>query len=100
MPPSGFPPFFHSFSLPKKQTKQTLGCLGTISSSLVILFNIRVQVAHEILALQILSVLLDEPTDDSVEIAAQFTKEVGQLLDVSCWELCVLCYMPCSWYTQ
>jgi pre-mRNA-splicing factor CWC22 len=38
------------------------------------------QVAHELLALQLLTVLLEEPTDDSVEIAVNFTKEVGQLL--------------------
>ena len=39
------------------------------------------QIAHELVALQLLTVLLDEPTDDSVEIAVNFTKEVGQLLD-------------------
>ena len=38
--------------------------------------------AHEILALQIVEILLSEPTDDSVEIAVNFTKEVGQLLEV------------------
>lgn len=41
------------------------------------------QVAHEILALQVVEVLLGEPTDDSVEIAVAFVKEVGQLLEVS-----------------
>lgn len=40
------------------------------------------QVAHEILALQVVEVLLGEPTDDSVEIAVAFVKEVGQLLEV------------------
>ncbi len=39
--------------------------------------------AHEILALQIVEVLLGEPTDDSVEIAVAFVKDVGQLLEVS-----------------
>jgi len=38
-------------------------------------------VAHEILALQLLTILLEEPTDDSVEIAVGFVKEVGQLLE-------------------
>jgi pre-mRNA-splicing factor CWC22 len=38
------------------------------------------QVAHELLALQLLTVLLEEPTDDSVEIAVNFAKEVGQIL--------------------
>lgn len=32
--------------------------------------------------LQIVEVLLAEPTDDSVEIAVNFVKEVGQLLEV------------------
>lgn len=38
------------------------------------------QVAHELLALQLLTLLLEDPTDDSVEIAVSFVKEVGQLL--------------------
>lgn len=38
------------------------------------------QVAHELLALQLLTVLLEEPTDDSVEIAVNFIKEAGQIL--------------------
>ena len=38
------------------------------------------QVAHEVLALQLLTVLLEEPTNDSVEIAVNFVKEVGQIL--------------------
>ena len=32
------------------------------------------QVAHEVLALQILTLLLETPTDDSVEIAISFLK--------------------------
>ena len=39
------------------------------------------QVCHELVALQLLTVLLDEPTDDSVELAVNFTKEVGQMLE-------------------
>ena len=39
------------------------------------------QVAHELLALQLITVLLEEPTDDSVEIAVNFTKEVGKILE-------------------
>lgn len=34
------------------------------------------------LVVQIVEVLLSEPTDDSVEIAVNFVKEVGQLLEV------------------
>ncbi|KAJ7298767.1 hypothetical protein O6H91_Y432500 [Diphasiastrum complanatum] len=35
------------------------------------------QVAHEILALELLTILLDSPTDDSVEVAVGFVKECG-----------------------
>jgi pre-mRNA-splicing factor CWC22 len=37
-------------------------------------------VAHELLALQVLVLLLERPTDDSVEIAVSFMKEVGAFL--------------------
>ncbi|KAJ2656779.1 pre-mRNA-splicing factor cwc22 [Coemansia sp. RSA 1200] len=38
------------------------------------------RVAHEVLALQILTLLLENPTDDSVEIAVSFMREVGAFL--------------------
>ncbi|KAG9442491.1 hypothetical protein H6P81_018345 [Aristolochia fimbriata] len=38
------------------------------------------QVAHEIVALELLTVLLENPTDDSVEVAVAFVTECGQLL--------------------
>ncbi|KAH9967975.1 MIF4G-domain-containing protein [Russula dissimulans] len=37
-------------------------------------------VAHELIALQILVLLLERPTDDSIEIAVGFTREVGSFL--------------------
>lgn len=37
-------------------------------------------VAHEIIALQILMLLLEHPTDDSIEIAVGFMREVGAFL--------------------
>jgi pre-mRNA-splicing factor CWC22 len=37
-------------------------------------------VAHELIALQILVLLLERPTDDSIEIAVGFTREVGAFL--------------------
>jgi pre-mRNA-splicing factor CWC22 len=37
-------------------------------------------VAHEILALQVLTLLLEAPTDDSVEVGVAFTKECGAAL--------------------
>lgn len=51
----------------------TLNCVTIVD--VILLF----QVAHELLALQLLTVLLEEPTDDSVEIAVNFTKEIGQV---------------------
>ena len=38
------------------------------------------QVSHEILGLQLLTVLLEKPTDDSVELAVAFVKEAGSAL--------------------
>ncbi|KAJ3087647.1 pre-mRNA-splicing factor cwc22, partial [Phlyctochytrium bullatum] len=38
------------------------------------------KVAHEIVALQILTLLLERPTDDSVEVAVGFMREVGAFL--------------------
>ena len=37
-------------------------------------------VAHEIIALQILVLLLERPTDDAIEIAVGFMREVGAFL--------------------
>ncbi|DAZ98030.1 TPA: hypothetical protein N0F65_004520 [Lagenidium giganteum] len=42
------------------------------------------QVVHELLALQVLELLLANPTDDSVEVAVNFTKECGQILTELC----------------
>ncbi|KAK9462468.1 pre-mRNA-splicing factor CWC22 [Lipomyces oligophaga] len=39
------------------------------------------QIAHEIVILQILHLLLERPTDDSVEIAVGFIREVGAFLE-------------------
>ena len=39
------------------------------------------QVAHELLAAQMLLLLLNKPTDDSVEIAVNLTREVGQHME-------------------
>lgn len=38
------------------------------------------QVAHEIVALELLTILLESPTDDSVEVAVGFVTECGSLL--------------------
>ena len=45
---------------------------------------VNLQVVHEIMALEILTLLLENPTDDSVEVAVGFIKEVGlKLTEVS-----------------
>eukprot|EP00512_Aurantiochytrium_limacinum_P010313 CAMPEP_0171544508 /NCGR_PEP_ID=MMETSP0960-20121227/3542_1 /TAXON_ID=87120 /ORGANISM="Aurantiochytrium limacinum, Strain ATCCMYA-1381" /LENGTH=868 /DNA_ID=CAMNT_0012092329 /DNA_START=249 /DNA_END=2853 /DNA_ORIENTATION=+ len=38
------------------------------------------QVAHDLLALEVIHLLLARPTDDSVEVAIEFTKQVGEHL--------------------
>jgi pre-mRNA-splicing factor CWC22 len=38
------------------------------------------QVAHELVALQVITLMLERPTDDSVEVAINFMKECGQTL--------------------
>jgi len=40
-------------------------------------------VVHEILALQMLALFLENPTEDSVEIACDFMVECGQVLSES-----------------
>ena len=37
-------------------------------------------VLHELLALELMTLLLESPTDDSVEVAVGFLKECGQKL--------------------
>ncbi|BFZ15460.1 hypothetical protein BsWGS_18499 [Bradybaena similaris] len=55
-----------------------------LSSTMFIAHLVNQQVAHEILALEILALLLENPTNDSVEVAIGFLKECGQkLTDVS-----------------
>ena len=52
-----------------------------LSSTTFIAHLINQQVAHEMLAAQILLLLLHKPTDDSVEIAVGLMKEVGQHIE-------------------
>ncbi|KAK7538523.1 pre-mRNA-splicing factor cwc22 [Phyllosticta citribraziliensis] len=52
-----------------------------LSSTTFIAHLVNQQVIHETLAAQILLLLLHKPTDDSVEIAVGFTREVGQHLE-------------------
>lgn len=51
-----------------------------LSSSRFIAHLVNQRVAHEILALEILTLLVERPTDDSVEVAIAFLKECGQKL--------------------
>jgi pre-mRNA-splicing factor CWC22 len=55
-----------------------------LSSTFFIAHLVNQRVAHEIIALQILTLLLERPTNDSVEVAIGFIRECGALLaDVS-----------------
>ncbi|XP_044750411.1 pre-mRNA-splicing factor CWC22 homolog [Coccinella septempunctata] len=51
-----------------------------ISSTTFIAHLTNQGIAHEILALEILTLLVETPTDDSVEVAISFLKECGQKL--------------------
>lgn len=51
-----------------------------ISSAAFIAHLVNQRVSHEILALEILTLLVESPTDDSVEVAISFLKECGQKL--------------------
>lgn len=52
-----------------------------LSSTTFIAHLVNQQVAHEMVAAQILLLLLHKPTDDSVEIAVGLTREAGQHLE-------------------
>ncbi|CAB4042567.1 pre-mRNA-splicing factor CWC22 homolog, partial [Paramuricea clavata] len=55
-----------------------------LSATRFIAHLVNQQVAHEILALEILTLLLQTPTDDSVELCIAFLKECGmKLTDVT-----------------
>lgn len=51
-----------------------------ISAVAFIAHLVNQRVAHEILSLEILTLLVESPTDDSVEVAISFLKECGQKL--------------------
>lgn len=51
-----------------------------VSSGTFIAHLVNQRVAHEILALEILTLLVETPTDDSVEVAIAFLKECGMKL--------------------
>lgn len=59
-----------------KQNNKTV----CISAAAFIAHLVNQRVAHEILALEILTLLVESPTDDSVEVAISFLKECGQKL--------------------
>lgn len=59
-----------------KQNNKTV----CISAAAFIAHLVNQRVAHEILSLEILTLLVESPTDDSVEVAISFLKECGQKL--------------------
>lgn len=54
--------------------------IAAVSSAKFIAHLVNQQVAHEILALQLLSLLLENVSNDSVEVAVNFVKECGAIL--------------------
>ena len=51
-----------------------------MSSTRFIAHLVNQQIVHELISLEILTLLLDSPTDDSVEVAITFLRECGQKL--------------------
>ena len=51
-----------------------------MSSTRFIAHLVNQQIVHELLSLEVLTLLLDSPTDDSVEVAITFLRECGQKL--------------------
>ncbi|KAJ2229144.1 pre-mRNA-splicing factor cwc22 [Coemansia sp. RSA 1286] len=51
-----------------------------ISTAMFLAHLTNQRVAHEVLAFQLVSLLLETPTDDSVEVAVSFMREVGAFL--------------------
>lgn len=63
----------------------SIGLLSSVQPQLLaavkfIAHLVNQQVAHEIIALELLTVLLENPTDDSVEVAVGFVTECGSIL--------------------
>ena len=48
-----------------------------LASSTFLAHLVNQRVVHEVVALQLLTLLLERPTDDSVEVAVGFTRECG-----------------------
>ncbi|KAJ2484670.1 pre-mRNA-splicing factor cwc22 [Coemansia sp. RSA 2320] len=51
-----------------------------VSSAMFLAHLTNQRIAHEVLAFQVVSLLLETPTDDSVEVAVAFMREVGAFL--------------------
>ncbi|XP_046845555.1 pre-mRNA-splicing factor CWC22 homolog [Xenia sp. Carnegie-2017] len=78
---SSSPTFTHVYAALVSVINTKAICL---SATRFIAHLVNQQVAHEILALEILTLLLQSPTDDSVELSIAFLKECGmKLTDVS-----------------
>ena len=76
-----FPPFIKMFSrliLNFKRGFKRNDKTRCTSSVRFIGHLVNQQVAHEVLALEILTLLLENPTDDSAEVCITFMKEVRQ----------------------
>ncbi|KAM0682920.1 pre-mRNA-splicing factor cwc22 [Mitosporidium daphniae] len=82
-------PFTHVFAALISIINSKIPIIGELLLSRLILqfrrsFRRNDKVAHEVLALELLTLLLENPTDDSVEIAVGFIRECGaHLTDVA-----------------
>lgn len=74
-----------------KQNNKTI----CISAATFVAHLVNQRVSHEILALEILTLLVETPTDDSVEVAISFLKECGQKLTEVSSKGKILVYVLC-----
>jgi pre-mRNA-splicing factor CWC22 len=72
--------FLHRLVLQFRSAFKRNDRLPVLSSAKFLAHLVNQQVAHEVIALQLLTLLLDVPTDDSVEVAVGFMKDVGATL--------------------
>mmetsp|Transcript_20390 Transcript_20390/g.38186 ORF Transcript_20390/g.38186 Transcript_20390/m.38186 type:complete len:566 (-) Transcript_20390:57-1754(-) len=70
----------HQFKRAYKRNDKLL----CIASCKMLAHLVNQQVAHELLALQLAALMLETPTEDSVEIACDFLAECGQVLNDLC----------------
>ncbi|RVW87669.1 Pre-mRNA-splicing factor CWC22-like [Vitis vinifera] len=77
--PNGFPGFTDVFAALVAVVNTKFPEHQLLAAVKFIAHLVNQQVAHEIIALELLALMLENPTDDSVEVAVGFVKECGSI---------------------